>query len=152
MPRYKEIEHTADIGVEIYGATLEELFQNAGYALFDTIVEARTIQPSVSRIVAVEGQDIEALLMNWLRELLYLCSVEQEVYGHFGVKNLSCSGSLPNCHTPDSCTARMEAIVKGEPLDSQKHRFETEIKAITYHQFAVTQSNTCWQARVIFDV
>jgi SHS2 domain-containing protein len=152
MPRYKEIEHTADIGVEIYGTTLEELFQNAGYALFDTIVDVSTIQPFVSRMVAVEGQNVEALLMNWLRELLYLCSVEQEVYGCFEVKNLSCSGSLPDCHAPDACTARIEAIVKGEPLDFQKHRFATEIKAITYHQFAVTQNNTCWQARVIFDV
>ena len=53
MQRYKEIEHTADIGVEIYGATLEELFHNAGYALFDTIVDAETIED-------LDGADLEA--------------------------------------------------------------------------------------------
>ena len=144
MQRYKEIEHTADIGVEIYGATLEELFQNAGYALFDTIVDAETIEPVVAHEVHVEGKDIETLLMNWLRELLFLFSVEQNVYCVFKVHF---AGGHNASHP-----SKLAAVLKGEPLDVQKHAFETEIKAITYHQFAVVRQNGHWQARVIFDV
>ena len=144
MQRYKEIEHTADIGVEIYGATLEELFQNAGYALFDTIVDAETIEPVVAHEVHVEGQDIETLLMNWLRELLFLFSVEQNVYCVFKVQ---IAGGQNASHP-----SKLAAVLKGEPLDVQKHAFETEIKAITYHQFTVVRQNGHWQARVIFDV
>ena len=144
MQRYKEIEHTADIGVEIYGATLEELFQNAGYALFDTIVDVEIIEPIVAREVRVEGPDIETLLMNWLRELLFLFSVEQDVYSVFKVQF---AGGHNASHP-----LKLAAILKGEPLDFQKHTFETEIKAITYHQFAVVRQNGHWQARVIFDV
>lgn len=138
MKRYKEFEHTADIGVKIYGNTLEELFQNAGYALFDTIVNAAAITPAISRTVEISGVDSEMLLMNWLRELLYLCSVHQEVYVKFELDSLK--------------TDALKATIKGEPLDPDKHDFRTEIKAITYHQFSVKHENDLWQAHIIFDV
>jgi len=144
MQRYTEIEHTADIGVEIYGDTVEDLFRNAGYALFDTIVDADTIQPAITRTVEVKGDNLETLMMNWLRELLYQFSIEQEVYSEFTV------------HFADgqegSCNLTVKAELRGEPLDIKRHCFETEIKAITYHQLAVIQENNHWQARVIFDV
>ena len=137
-PPYKEFEHTADIGMEMYGATLEELFRNAGRALFDTIVEIDRIQPRVERSVSVTGDDDELLLMNWLRRLLYLFAVESEVYGEFRIVALQ-SGAL-------------QAIVTGEPLDMERHHFKTELKAITYHQFRLIQEQDGWRATVIFDV
>ena len=143
MLRYKEFEHTADIGVEIYGKTLEELFKNAGYALFEMMVDTTTIIPNMSRIVSLTATDTEMLLMNWLRELLYLFSVYQEVYAEFELQ------LNPGVQTS---VCKLEAIVKGELLDPQKHDFRTEIKAITYHQFAVTHENDIWNARVLFDV
>ena len=138
MRRYKEIEHTADIGVEIYGNTLEEVFVNAGYALFDTIVEVSTIQPTLERTVHVTGNDVETLLMNWLRELLYLFSIDEEVYTEFEIQSL-----LPN---------EITAVIKGETLDRKKHHFNTELKAVTYHQLELTYEYNLWRARVIFDV
>ena len=137
-PAYKEFEHTADIGMEMYGATLEELFRNAGRALFDTIVEIDRIQPRVERSVSVTGDDDELLLMNWLRRLLYLFAVESEVYGEFRIVALQ-SGAL-------------QAIVTGEPLDMERHHFKTELKAITYHQFRLIHEQDGWRATVIFDV
>lgn len=138
MDPYREFEHTADIGVEIYGDTLETLFQHAGVALFDSMVDLSTVTPVVSRTVEVQGQDVEMLLINWLRELLFLCATEQEVYCEFNIHTLS--------------PMELHAIVKGEALDLEKHHFHTEIKAITYHQFSVAQEQGQWKARVIFDV
>lgn len=138
MKRYTEFDHTADIGVDIYGHTLEELFQNAGYALFDTIVNVTAITPTVIRSIKISGKDPEMLLMNWLRELLYFFSVYQEVYAEFTIDALHAD--------------TLEATIKGEPLELEKHQFHTEIKAITYHQFAVTHKRGRWKARVIFDV
>ena len=138
MLRYKEFEHTADVGVEIYGSTLEDLFKNAGYTFFDVIVDATTISPKTTRSVSVTGPDVETLLMNWLRELLFLFSVHQEVYGEFEFQSIQ--------------TTCLEARVKGESLDLKKHHFHTEIKAVTYHQFTVVNENGTWKARVIFDV
>ncbi len=81
--------------------------------------------------------------MNWLRELLYLFSVYQEVYAEFELK-------FPSGVQTSVCT--LEAQIKGEPLDLEAHAFRKEIKAITYHQFALTHDYGLWKARVILDV
>jgi SHS2 domain-containing protein len=47
---------------------------------------------------------------------------------------------------------RLSARLAGERLDYDRHEFETEIKAVTYHQLTVRQENGRWSARVIFDV
>ena len=138
MLRYKEFDHTADIGVEIYGGTREELFQNAGYALFDTIVDAATITARMTRTVSIRATDSETLLLNWLRELLYLFCVHQEVYSEFDIRTLE-----PTC---------LEARIHGEALHVETHDFHTELKAVTYHQFTVFREDNTWKARVIFDV
>lgn len=138
MKPYTEFEHTADIGVNIYGATLEELFCNAAYALFDTIVDIQRVQPLHERELVVVGDDDELLLMNWLRRLLYLFAVDGDVYREFEVKSLE--------------NGRLNAVIRGEPLDKQRHDFKTELKAITYHQFQLSQEANGWNATVIFDV
>ncbi|MCP4405270.1 MAG: archease [bacterium] len=138
MTVYKEIEHTADIGVEIYGNSFEVLLQHAAYALFDTIADVSTIRPERSRSVQVSGADDESLLMNWLRELLFLFAVEEEVYAGIEIQSLR--------------AGELRAIVKGETLDIKRHRFKTELKAVTYHQFKLEHTGNRWTARVIFDV
>lgn len=138
MTIYKEIEHTADVGVEVYGNSLEELLRHAAYALFDTIVDVSTIRPEYTRSVRVNGADDESVLMNWLRELLFLFSVEEEVYAGVEIQSLQ--------------AGELHAIVKGEKLDLERHRFKTELKAVTYHQFKLDHTGNTWTARVIFDV
>ncbi len=138
MKPYREIEHTADIGVEIYAATFEDLLKHAGYAMFDTIVDASAIRPVIARKILIRGTDEESVLMNWLRELLYLFSVEKEVYIEFDIQPIH--------------SYRVAAVIRGESLDCKRHRFETELKAVTYHQFRVVRENERWTARVIFDV
>lgn len=135
---YIEFEHTADIGMNIYGATLEELFCNAAYALFDTIVDIARVQPIQERELSIVGDNDELLLMNWLRGLLYLCAVEGEVYREFDIRSLE--------------TGKLNAVIRGEPLDKQRHDFKTELKAVTYHQFQLSQEADGWKATVIFDV
>ncbi|MBD3304880.1 hypothetical protein GF339_00825 [candidate division KSB3 bacterium] len=153
MQRYREFEHTADIGVEVYGHTLTELFQNAGYALFDTIADVTTIRPTVTRSLTITGADPETFLMNWLRELLYLSALHQEVYAEFDIHTLTTDSDVQEQPASSEEDAyRLTASVHGEPLDLDRHRFKAEIKAITYHQFCVQQEADQWRARMIFDV
>ena len=37
--RYRELEHPADLRLEIFGADERELFENAAFALFDRMVD-----------------------------------------------------------------------------------------------------------------
>jgi SHS2 domain-containing protein len=79
MSNYKFFDHTADIGVEISGRTKKELFANAANALFDILIENNDSKSKSAektqkrqRTVTVDGADPEDLLINFLRELLYL--------------------------------------------------------------------------------
>jgi len=79
MPNYKFFDHTADIGVEISGRTKKELFANAAGAMFDVLIEKNESKSKSDedtkrqqKKVSVDGADVEDLLINFLREILYL--------------------------------------------------------------------------------
>jgi SHS2 domain-containing protein len=72
MNRYRVFDHTADLGIEVYGATVEELFTNAAFAVFDMLTDLDCVQAINKRSITVEGEGWEDLLVNYLREVLYL--------------------------------------------------------------------------------
>ena len=138
MHRYKLFDHTADIGVEVYGKTVNDLFANAAFAVFDILTDLSQVMPTVERKIVVEGNGWEDLLVNYLREILYLYNGEGLLLKKFTVLVID--------------PKHLEGKVAGEPFDSARHRINTEIKAVTYHQAAVNKTAKEWQGRVIFDV
>ena len=45
MKNYEIIDHTADMGIKVYGKNLLALFLNAAEAMFDIIVETTKKKP-----------------------------------------------------------------------------------------------------------
>jgi SHS2 domain-containing protein len=73
MTLYKLIDHTADLGIEVTVRTKSELFTNAALSLMDIVVERKGTGGGVKeKAMTVEGSDPADLLINFLRELLYL--------------------------------------------------------------------------------
>jgi len=138
VKRYEFIDHTADMGVEVYGRDLRELFQNAGEALFEIICDVSEVTESIEKRVAVDGEDLEQLMVVWLGELLYLHDVERLLFKRFEVEEVG--------------ERKLVATVYGEELKEGYHTIKTEIKAVTYHQIQVRQEDGRWIARVIFDL
>jgi SHS2 domain-containing protein len=135
---FREIEHTADLGIEVEADTPDELFRRAGLALFSLMVTLEKVEPREEREVRAQAEGWEDLLHDWLSRLL--CGFLQE-------------GFIAAQITIEEVDAtRIRARLAGEKLDYERHGFETEMKAVTYHQLSVTCENGCWQARVIFDV
>jgi len=138
MKQYHIFDHTADLGVEIYGKTLQDLYANAANAVFDIMTDLRRVRVLESMEIRIEGDGWEDLLINYLREILYL----------FNGENLL----LKKCVVTDIDAQHLKATVSGEPYNPEKHRINTEIKAVTYHQTSIKQTPQGWTARVIFDV
>ncbi|RMF69228.1 MAG: archease [Calditrichaeota bacterium] len=136
--RYKQIEHTADAGIQVFGATLGELFENAAFGLFDIIGDLERVEAGLERAVSVTATDLEALLVAWLSELNFLFQTEREIYNEFRVTRID--------------QAELSAVVGGEKLDLSRHEIYTEVKAVTYHQLYVKQTAAGWEAQVIFDL
>lgn len=137
-PPFREIEHTADLGIEVEGADLPGLFSAAGEALYQLIADPNGIEPKKEIAVSAAGEGWEELFHAWLCELLAQFNLKGFVGKHCVVQHLEAH--------------RVEALVRGETLDLKRHRFHTEIKGVTYHGLKVWQEQGRWRAQVIFDV
>ncbi len=138
MKHYKLLNHTADIGIEVWGKTKKELFANTVEAMFDLMVDFAGVNSVNEKVVTVKGADIEDLLVNFLREALYLYNGERWL--------------VKKCKILELTAGQIVAQLQGEPYDSDKHRLKKEIKAITYHGLSVKKTVQGWKAKVILDV
>jgi SHS2 domain-containing protein len=140
MSNYTFFDHTADIGVEVTGRTRKELFVNAAEALFDVMIENKIGEESKKqqKKITVEGTDIADLLINFLREILYLFNGEKFITG--------------GCEIIKFTNQELQARLTGESFNSKKHLIKTEIKAVTYSGLTVKKEKAGWKARIIFDV
>jgi SHS2 domain-containing protein len=136
--KYEFIEHTADLGLKAYGASIEELFVNAAEGFFDVIVSPKSVEEREERVIEVEAEALDELMVSWLSELLYIHDTEKLVFKCFEVKRLKGN--------------QVEAIARGELLDPARHEIKTGIKAVTYHQLYVEESEGGWETQVIFDI
>jgi SHS2 domain-containing protein len=156
MRNYQLLDHTADIGIAISGKSRKELFAQAAAAMLDLIIgrESKSVSmspenggsqpqetagnaPQVRTIIA-EGNDQEDLLINFLREVLYLLNGEKWV--------------TMVCRPLTLTSQRIVAQLQGEPYNPQKHLIKKEIKAVTYHGLSILKTINGWKAKVIFDV
>jgi len=138
MKRFKILDHTADIGLIVYGEDLKALFENAGEAFFHLITDLRKVRRRTERRIEIQGETLERLMVDWLTELLYLHDVENLLFKKFKVESVGEDG--------------LRAVVKGEPFQEGIHVIKTEVKAVTYHQIEVRKKNGDWKAQIIFDL
>lgn len=138
MPRYRMLEHTADLGVYFYGETPEKLFENAATSLFAIMLEKPPLKGDRRHRISASGNDMSEVLIYLLGELLYL----------FQVKGLCVTKAEISSVSDTTATADLELA----EFDFDVHGIETEIKAATYHQLELKPWNKGWRAKVIFDL
>ena len=138
MKRFEVLDHTADIGLVIYGKDLASLFEHAGEGFFYLITDLKTVKPRIEKRVELTGESLDRLMVDWLSELLYLHDVEHLLFKEFRVESVGEEG--------------LKAVAKGEPFQDGVHVIKTGVKAVTYHQIEVKKSDRGWRARVIFDL
>ena len=136
--RFEILDHTADIGLIVYGENLRVLYENAGEAFFHIITDLRKVRRRVEKRIDIKGESLDRLMVDWLSELLYLHDVESLLFKGFKVDSVGEGG--------------LKAIVKGETFQEGVHVIKTEVKAVTYHQIEVRQENGRWRAQVILDL
>lgn len=137
MKSYEYFDVTADIGFKAYGKNLNEAFENAGLAIFNIISDTKDITPTKEISFEITSEDSVSLLYDYLEELLFYHEVEFMLFSQFDVE---IDGNL-----------HLKATIKGEPIDWDKHERKTEIKAITFHEMAVNQTE-CVELQAIVDL
>jgi SHS2 domain-containing protein len=135
---YEIIDHTADLGIAVRADTRETIYVNTGLAMFDLLVDGPLEKEGPSQQIEVTGADAADLMVNWLRELLYLWAGEEKVVNRIRILSL--------------VEEKLIAEVFWESFDQRIHCIRNEIKAVTYHQIHVDRSPSGFEARVIFDI
>lgn len=133
---------TADMCFRAFGASLEEAFANAGFAMFDIISDADRIKPKVAEEIKVESEDLQALLFDFLSELLYLQDTKRLLFSEFDVK----------IDKPKNKTGKykLTARARGQEMDGIELR--NQVKAITYHLMEIKEEKGLWTIQVILDL
>jgi SHS2 domain-containing protein len=138
IPEFTILDHTADLGVNITGNSLVDLFENAAKTLLHLMFRVRLDKKADLIQISISGNDLADLMNKWLSEILYLYAGENLVVTGINIDSLS--------------SASLKATLKTSPFNPKFHNIIREIKAVTYHQIAVTDENGIWTARVIFDI
>ena len=131
------LEHPADLGIEAYGTTLAGAFEHAADGLMSIIVDLTNVELSESRPVDVSGSDSGQLLVRWLTEVLWLFDGQQFVGKEFRIVHLD--------------ETSLKGIVVGERL-AAKHQTLTDVKAVTYHQLLIHQTDERAEVTVFVDI
>ncbi len=140
MKRYEFIEHTADVAVKAYGATLEEAFAVAAGAMFDIMTDESPIERKQKIELEAESIDIEGLLVSFLSKLIVLHEVDHLVLKDFVV-----------AFTGDNS---LKASAWGETFTETKHAGGLHVKGVSYHMMEIVEGkeNKPCHVQVLFDV
>jgi SHS2 domain-containing protein len=136
--KYRFTDHTADFGIQAFGKTMEQVFENAAFAISDLITDTDILQGAHSQTISVTGYDRDDLMVNWLREILYLWNGMGMLVKQTSVKEVT--------------ESRLKADITYDLYDKDRHEIKNEIKAITYHQLEVNRNKDGWFANFILDV
>ena len=135
---YRLIDHTADLGIRVAGADPATLFNNAALSMMEQIIDLQSVQAVKSINMSVEGSDWPDLMVNWLREILYLWNGREMLPVKVTIADIDAAG--------------LKARIEVEPYNPDRHHIRQEIKAVTYHHIQVERSSSGWEALIIFDV
>lgn len=142
VPGVREIDHTADVALEIEAPDVAALFERAGrgtvWLLFGRVPDQ--VEADEVRRVELAAGDLPSLLRDWLREVVFWHETEGWVFRTLGTE------ALPEVH---GTGARLVGSVSGGATRLHPVR---EIKGVTRHGLAVERRDSRWFARVIFDV
>ncbi len=127
------------VGLTVRGGSLPELFQNAALGLMAVAVDPETAQAGgIRERIRAEGPDREALLVNWLNQILFLFNVQQMVFCRFEIRAIS--------------ETAIEAEGEGELFDPGRHAIQRAVKSASFRGLKIERTGEHWTARVILDV
>ncbi|MCX8146875.1 MAG: archease [Candidatus Woesearchaeota archaeon] len=135
--KFRFLKHTADAKIQAYGKNIEEAFSNAALAMFSIMVNTKSIEPKITKKIKVNGNDKNALLYNFLEELLFLLDSEGFLLNR--VKKIKISENS------------LEAEVTGDTA-SEKYECHGEVKAVTYNDMEIKETKEKTTVQVVFDL
>ncbi len=135
---FKILEHPADLGIEAYGNSMEDVFKNSAKGLIFIIAGNSKIDNNLTKKITISAMDRENMFVRWLNEILFLYDSEKFLMSDVEFKNISDTSLCAN--------------VAGEKYNKIKHQLKLDVKAVTYHNLIIEKERDIWKSRVYLDV
>ncbi len=135
-PRHRYGEHTGEVQMDVEAETLAALFEEAARGLAELLAED-TFGPATlpEEHITLSSGDQEALLVEWLNELVYRGEVNKCVYADVRIDSVDEHG--------------LEATVRGREPRAPR----TAVKAATWHGVRIeSHAGGPIEATVVLDV
>lgn len=137
---YKIQDHTADLRIEFYGNTKEELVKNSAKSLSRLVFEIaqkniNTCYCKKLKINVAEDNFSEAYI-DFLREILFMINTKEIYFVDIKFLEFNDKNIKADCF-----------YVKQTGTSLKK-----EIKAVTYNDFNIAKDEKRWSASVTFDI
>jgi len=144
MPfRFLDDITTADVAFEATAADLAGLLQAAADATLAAMVaDPASVRTDVTRNISVEGDDVGLLLYRFLEELVFFKDAE----------NLLLHVRETRVHESDDGILTVDAKARGERIDHKRHELPVDVKAVTFFELSVEETQDGWRAVVVLDV
>lgn len=131
-----------DFAFEVEADSFSTLLSGAGTATTSAMIDLETLEPSQSVSFEVSEENNEALLFEFLDEILYQKDAKYMLFKTFDVEILSQDGMK-----------QAKCVASGEKINPEKHVLKTDVKAITMHELVVEQRDEhTWYCQVIIDL
>lgn len=144
MGGFEVVHHTADVCIRVWGGSWRELFEEAARGMVSQVVDINSVSDKETREIEIMGENGEELLLNWLREIIYLIECGM-VFCRFRVRE-------DNFSDKGTDNYRFYGSLGGEKLDPSRHDICTDIKAVTRHGLSLKKKDEWWETFILFDV
>lgn len=132
---YRQIDHTADLALELWAPDQAELLRVGARAIVDVLTGSTRILADSTRSIALDAVDGEDRLVQWLNEIIVAALVD---------------GFLTSDADIELGETSLRATLHGQA--SAADFVVTELKSATYHDLVLEEGENGCRARVVIDV
>ncbi len=136
---YRFLDHPSEAFIEVIADSENEVFREAGTALFDLMTDVSKVEIQESFPVQLEAPERYLLLIDWLNRLILLHEVE-----HVFLKGF-------NVQIKKNSAWTLNAVVAGEKI-RDNHERRLHAKSATYGQLEWREEAEFHTVRFIIDV
>jgi SHS2 domain-containing protein len=135
--KWEHFTHKADIGIRGFGPTLTDAFAMGALALTNIVTDSNKIKANKKIHISCTAPDEEILFADWLNAIIYKMDTLNMLFCEFNIK-------LDHLN--------LEATIKGEPIDRNRHQPAVDVKGATYTELKVYKEKGRWIAQCVIDV
>jgi len=126
---YEFLEHTADLKIRIEESSLDEAFKTAAMAIKQAMAENVSVAQKITRVVSVEGKDLQDLLYNFMEEFIFLLDADDFILAEVIDVEVN--------RDEEKNIWVLSSTIIGDNASS--YRFSNDVKAITFNEMKIEE-------------